>query len=380
MLRVEGLTKIFDNATDQIVGGIRDASFELAAGTFFTLLGPSGCGKTTTLRCIAGLETPDHGTIDVDGRRLFDAKARVNVPVEQRAVGMVFQSYAIWPHMTVAENVAFPLTVGKNWRHSRAEIAAAVARALAVVDLAGFQERSSTRLSGGQQQRVALARAIVHEPRLLLLDEPLSNLDAQLRDDMRGELKRLQSKIGITTVYVTHDQSEALALSDQLAVIDRGRITQIGSPRDIYFRPANPFVARFVGATNLLPGRLLRSADGRGEVEVLGGRQIQCLVPQRIDDPSAMSVSIRPESIRIVPRLAGAAQDRERPDARDGDNCLAGHVSGVTFLGPSRRVDVISDGVALQVATASDLPLPADGEVWLTFAPARAVALPGRAT
>ena len=376
MLRVEGLTKIFENATDQIVGGIREASFALEAGTFFTLLGPSGCGKTTTLRCIAGLETPDRGTIDVDGRRLFDASARVNVPVEHRAVGMVFQSYAIWPHMTVAENVAFPLTVGKNRRHSRAEIAEAVARALAIVDLDGFQERPSTRLSGGQQQRVALARAIVHEPRLLLLDEPLSNLDAQLRDEMRGELKRLQSKIGITTVYVTHDQSEALALSDQIAVIDRGCVTQIGSPHDIYFRPANPFVARFVGATNLLPGRLLRSADGKGEVEVLGGRQIQCLVTQRIDDPSAMSVSIRPESIRIAPRLSGDAKG----NGKLGDNCLAGRISGVTFLGAARRIDVMSDGVALQVATASDLPLPADGDVWLTFAPERAVALPGRAT
>src|ERR1700722_10066736 len=176
MLRVERLTKIFDNATDQIAGGIRDASFELEAGTFFTLLGLSGCGKTTTLRCIAGLETPDEGIIDVEGRRLFDSQARVNVPVEQRSVGMVFQSYAIWPHMTVAENVAFPLTVAKGRRHSRAEIAEAVARALAIVDLDGFEERPSTRLSGGQQQRVALARAIVHEPRLLLLDEPLSNL------------------------------------------------------------------------------------------------------------------------------------------------------------------------------------------------------------
>ncbi len=367
MLRVEHLSKIFENVTDQIVGGIRDASFALEAGTFFTLLGPSGCGKTTTLRCIAGLETPDEGVIAVDDRRLFDAKARINVPVEERAIGMVFQSYAIWPHMTVAENVAFPLTVAKK-RGKRAEIAAAVRRALAVVDLDGFQERSATRLSGGQQQRVALARAIVHEPGLLLLDEPLSNLDAQLRDDMRGELKRLQSKIGITTVYVTHDQSEALALSDRIAVIERGRIIQIGSPQDIYFRPANPFVARFVGATNLLPGRMLAMAEGRGEVEVLGGRQIRCVVPQQIDDPAAVSVSIRPESIRLAAQAS----------TTDGENCLAGQVSGVTFLGATRRVDVMSDGVALQVATAADLPLPADGAVWLLFGPERAVALPGR--
>ena len=370
MLRVERLSKIFENVTDQIVGGIRDASFALEAGTFFTLLGPSGCGKTTTLRCIAGLETPDEGTIAVDDRPLFDAKARVNVPVEERAIGMVFQSYAIWPHMTVAENVAFPLTVAKGAkRPNRAGIAAAVQRALAVVDLDGFQERSATRLSGGQQQRVALARAIVHEPRLLLLDEPLSNLDAQLRDDMRGELKRLQSKIGITTVYVTHDQSEALALSDRIAVIDRGRITQIGSPQDIYFRPANPFVARFVGATNLLPGRLLGISEGRGQVEVLDGRQIQCMVLQAIDDAAAVSVSIRPECIRIAPAPSSG-----------GDNCLAGRIGGVTFLGPSRRVDVVCDGVTLQVATAADLPLPADGAVWLLFGPERAVALPGRET
>src|SRR5438445_3446129 len=265
MLRVEGLTKIFDNSTDQIAGGIRGASFTLERGTFSTLLGPSGCGKTTALRCVAGRETPDEGVIAVDGRTLFDAKARVNVPVEQRSVGMVFQSYAIWPHMTVAENVAFPFTVARNRRYSRADVEEGVRRALAIVDLDGFQQRPSTRLSGGQQQRVALARAIVHEPRLLLLDEPLSNLDAQLRDEMRGELKRLQSKIGITTVYVTHDQSEALALSDCIAVIDQGRITQIGSPHDIYFRPVNPFVARFVGATNLLAGRLIGAANGRGE-------------------------------------------------------------------------------------------------------------------
>ena len=371
MLRVEGLTKIFDNSTDQIAGGIRDASFTLEPGTFFTLLGPSGCGKTTTLRCIAGLETPDAGTIAVEGRTLFDAKSRVNVPVEQRSVGMVFQSYAIWPHMTVAENVAFPFTVSKQRRYSKAEIAEGVRRALAIVDLAGFEQRPATRLSGGQQQRVALARAVVHEPRLLLLDEPLSNLDAQLRDEMRSELKRLQSKIGITTVYVTHDQSEALALSDRIAVIDRGNITQIGSPQDIYFRPANPFVARFVGATNLLTGRLLGSANGKASVEVLNGRQIQCVVPQGIDDPASVAVSIRPESIKLLARAGGAA-------AGAGENCLAGRVSAVTFLGASRRVDVVSDGVNLQVTTPADMALPADGEVLLVFAPERTVALPGK--
>jgi iron(III) transport system ATP-binding protein len=190
-----------------------------------------------------------------------------------------------------------------------------------------------------------------------------------LRDDMRGELKRLQSKIGITTVYVTHDQSEALALSDRIAVIEAGRISQIGSPQDIYFRPANAFVARFVGATNLLPGRLLAMANGHGQVEVLNGRQIQCVVPQKIDAPAAVSVSIRPESIRLA---------APQPSLAAGGNCLAGRISGVTFLGATRRVDVMSDGVALQVATAADLPLPADGEVWLTFAAERAVALPGR--
>jgi iron(III) transport system ATP-binding protein len=191
-----------------------------------------------------------------------------------------------------------------------------------------------------------------------------------LRDEMRSELKRLQSKIGITTVYVTHDQSEALALSDQIAVIDRGHITQIGSPQDIYFRPANPFVARFVGATNLLTGRLIGSTNGKANVEVLAGRQIQCVVPQGIDDPASVAVSIRPESIRLVARAGGAAAA--------GENCLAGRVSAVTFLGASRRVDVVSDGANLQVTTAADMPLPDDGEVLLIFAPERTVALPGK--
>ena len=367
MLRVERLSKIFINTTDQISGGTRDASFTLDNGTFFTLLGPSGCGKTTTLRCIAGLETPDEGLIEVDGNSLFDGAKRINVPPDRRAIGMVFQSYAIWPHMTVAENVAFPLTVAKHKRYSRAEIESGVQRALAIVGLDGFQQRPSTRLSGGQQQRVALARAVVQQPGLLLLDEPLSNLDAQLREEMRGELKRLQGQIGITTVYVTHDQSEALALSDRIAILDQGRIKQIGSPEDVYFRPANAFVARFVGATNLLEGRLLGASGGLGEVELAGGRKIKCVVPNGMAG-GTVSVSIRPETIRLAaPTSAPAGAS---------DNCLSGRVSQVTFLGAVRRVDVVSEGIHLHVTVPADVPLPGDGEVTLLFMPERAIVLP----
>jgi iron(III) transport system ATP-binding protein len=367
MLRVENLSKVFVNTTDQISGGTRDAAFTLENGTFFTLLGPSGCGKTTTLRCIAGLETPDEGLIEVDGTPLFDSARRINVPPDRRAIGMVFQSYAIWPHMTVAENVAFPLTVAKHRRYSRAEIEQGVQRALAIVGLDGFQQRPSTRLSGGQQQRVALARAVVQQPGLLLLDEPLSNLDAQLREDMRGELKRLQGQIGITTVYVTHDQSEALALSDRIAILDQGRIMQIGSPEDVYFRPANVFVARFVGATNLLEGTLLETRGGQGAVELAGGRKINCAVPDGARS-GAVSVSIRPETIRLAAPTAA-------PPA-SGDNVLAGRVSQVTFLGAVRRVDVVSEGVHLHATVAADVPLPGDGEVMLMFMPERAIVLP----
>src|SRR5262249_46310031 len=207
--------------------------------------------------------------------------------------------------------------------------------------------------SGGEQQRVAVARAIVRQPRLLLLDEPLSNLDAQLRDEMRGELKRLQGEIGITTVYVTHDQAEAFALSDRIAVMNGGRIAQIGTPDDVYFRPADAFVARFVGATNLLDGRLLGAADNCGEVEVLRGRRLKGVLPPGLDGASPVLVSIRPESIRFGANGQAAHAD---------ENCLAGRITGVTFLGATRRIDVVADGVALQVTTLADAPLPADGE------------------
>src|SRR5580700_8201022 len=236
MLSVHGLTKIYGDQSDTRAGGVRDFSFELPAGTFFTLLGPSGCGKTTTLRCIAGLERPDLGQIRVGDVTLFDSRSGTSVPLNQRGIGMVFQSYAIWPHMTVFENVAFPLRVAKDRRYGREEIRTLVEDALGTVGLGGYSDRPATRLSGGQQQRVALARAIVHKPRLLLLDEPLSNLDASLREEMRAELRRLQQQIGITAIYVTHDQAEALAMSDLVAVMDHGRIVQFGEPRAIYFR------------------------------------------------------------------------------------------------------------------------------------------------
>src|SRR5487761_2605123 len=279
MLTVRGLTKIYANRFDAQAGGVRDVAFELPTGTFFTLLGPSGCGKTTTLRCVAGLERPDSGFVAVEDRVLFDSAHGVAVPMNQRGIGMVFQSYAIWPHMTVFENIAFPLRVAKQRRYDREEIRSLVDRALSTVGLAGYGDRPATRLSGGQQHRVALARAIVHRPQLLLLDEPLSNLDASLREEMRVELRRLQQQIGVTAIYVTHDQAEALAMSDLVAVMEHGRIVQLGEPRAIYFRPANEFVASFIGAANLLDGTAIEAvaAGGVGVVRLEGGVRIACV-------------------------------------------------------------------------------------------------------
>jgi iron(III) transport system ATP-binding protein len=346
MLSVENLTKVYANAEDGIAGGIRDASFTLPDGAFFTLLGPSGCGKTTTLRSIAGLETPDSGRIQLDDRVLFDG-AKANVPMNRREIGMVFQSYAIWPHMTVAENVAFPLTVGKA-KASKAEVEERVATALATVNLAGYQTRPSTRLSGGEQQRVALARAIVRTPKLLLLDEPLSNLDAQLREEMRVELKRLQRQIGITTVYVTHDQSEALALSDTIAVLARGRIVQVGTPKDIYFRPASEFVARFLGATNLIPARLLQSGapGSRTAAEIAGGAKLSCVLARSESNDATVVVSVRPENIRL-------ASGTVSPGA--SENAVPGKVRQVTFLGSTTRIELVTaGGIALQIAAGAE--------------------------
>ena len=367
-LHVADLRKIFAPGTAGGGGGIHPVSFTLAGGTFFTLLGPSGCGKTTTLRCIAGLEQPDAGLVRLGDTVLYDLERGVNVPLNRRNIGMVFQSYAIWPHMTVFENVAFPLRVAKGENHSRADIERLVGEALDTVDLSGFQSRSPTQLSGGQQQRVALARAIVRHPKLLLLDEPLSNLDAKLRDEMRHELKRLQKQIGVTTVYVTHDQSEALEMSDVIAVINKGHVMQIGSPREIYFEPRDAFVAGFMGSTNLLRG----AAGGNvtegeaGAVRLRDGRLIRCRFPRAVRTDAATVVSVRPDIIKLLPPRAAPP---------DGWNLLDGKVVSCGFLGHTSRYGVRVGDLTLQanIESAEDFEIGAD--VGVAFSAHEAIGL-----
>jgi ABC-type Fe3+/spermidine/putrescine transport system ATPase subunit len=249
-------------------------SFTVGRGEHVTLLGPSGCGKTTTLRAIAGLEEPSAGAIRIDGRAVYSSAERRNVPSEKRGVSMVFQSYAVWPHMTVFDNVAYGLRVRKL---PRTEVAEQVERALGLVQMREFASRPASNLSGGQQQRVALARAVAFSPTVVLFDEPLSNLDAKLRAEMRVELHELQRRLGITSVYVTHDQEEALAISDRVIVMNNGGIEQVGSPETIYNRPKSRFVADFVGSANLIGGRMKSSPNGPGPVlfETAGGVLLQ---------------------------------------------------------------------------------------------------------
>jgi len=287
-ITIKGLSKHF-GARDADVAAVSDLDLDVNDNQFVTLLGPSGCGKTTTLRLIAGYIVPDAGTIHVDGR-LVSSPGHV-VPPDARRMGMVFQNYAVWPHKTVFENVVFGLKIRKV---PAAQARRKVEETLALVNLAGLEQRYPNELSGGQQQRVALARSLVVEPEILLLDEPLSNLDAKLRERMRTELKVLQRRTGITFVYVTHDQSEALALSDMIAVIHGGRLQQYGAPFEVYSQPANRIVADFMGLVNLVPGKVLETANGRGTVEAASTLRLHVAVPAGTTPGEAVEVAIRP--------------------------------------------------------------------------------------
>jgi iron(III) transport system ATP-binding protein len=342
LLTVTDLVKTFPSSKSEkggpvvAVGGI---TFSIEPGQMFTLLGPSGCGKTTTLRSVAGLETPDSGEIQVGDRVLYSSEKKIRVPANKRSLGMVFQSYAIWPHMNVFKNVAFPLEVDQGKRLSRREITERVENVLAVVQLGALAGRQATDLSGGQQQRLALARALVMEPELLLLDEPLSNLDAKLREEMRFELKRLQRELGITAVYVTHDQIEALAMSNQIAVMNSGRIEQIGRPREVYERPASRFVAGFIGTTNFLTGKVDEARSDWARVVTSTGR-LEVSTPIAFTSGADVTVSIRPEHIGIT-----TVGDASPADASE----WVGTVSTRAFLGEAVDHLVTIGGMELRV-------------------------------
>ena len=343
------------------VDAVRGVSFDVAAGEHVTLLGPSGCGKTTTLRAIAGLERPTSGEIRIGGAVVFSSTRRVNVSAERRGISMVFQSYAIWPHMSVFDNVAYGLRVRKL---AEAEVATRVREALDLVQLGAFGARSAAKLSGGQQQRVALARAFVFSPSVLLFDEPLSNLDAKLRAEMRVELKELQRRLDITSVYVTHDLEEALAISDRIVVMRDGAIEQIGTPSDIYDRPRNTFVADFVGSANLIRGRrrLDLERDGRVVLETAGGALVHGVqAGTRADGAGLLAV----RTVRL--RLA-----RVRP----GDvNVWPARIRRRVFQGDFTEYRVEWDGRELVVRAAAGEPFADGDQVFVSVAPEDCVLL-----
>src|SRR5262245_9905255 len=291
-LRVEHLDKHYLAG----IAAVDDVSFHVAAGEIVVLLGPSGCGKTTTLRCVAGLEQSTAGRISI-GRQVVSAPAEgVQVPPRLRNIGMVFQSYAVWPHMTVRQNVDYPL---RHRRLPRAEIDRRVAEVLELVGLAEYARRPVVSLSGGQMQRVALARSLVYEPALLLLDEPLSNLDAQLRLRLRDDLRRIIKQAGVTALYVTHDQAEAVVLGDRIGVMRDGRLLQMASPDQIYNRPADFFVASFTGASNLLCGRVMARNGEFGTIEMKDGQQLEAWLSPKAQSGASVQIAIRPENVRL---------------------------------------------------------------------------------
>lgn len=348
-LVVENLRKSFGSsvAVDRI-------SFHVNRGEFVSLLGPSGCGKTTTLRCIAGFEDPEEGSVTIDGEKIIDAARNLYVPPNRRNFGMVFQSYALWPHMTVLANVSYPLRIRGGM--SSAEIRDRASDTLKAVRLDGYEERFPSELSGGQQQRVALGRALVMEPRMLLFDEPLSNLDAKLRERMRFELVEIQSKLDVPAIYVTHDQTEALVMSRRVIVMDRGRIAQEGSPADVYFEPQSRFVAEFVGLSNFIEGTLQGSEAGTHVTMSTLLGDLRC-TGNLLPGSSRLLIAIRPEHLHIGDAAAEAA------------NILSGVLSACYFLGAHFEYIVQVNDVPLRVQSNTRLDKQIGEKVRLWAAP-----------
>jgi spermidine/putrescine ABC transporter ATP-binding subunit len=301
---------------------VSHVSLEIRDGELFTLLGPSGCGKTTLLRLIGGFHKPDNGEI------YFDGKPVSPIPPYERNIGMVFQNYALWPHMTISNNITYGLKLKKI---PRPEIANKVSHVLKLVNLTGLEKRYPGQLSGGQQQRVALARALVLNPNVLLLDEPLSNLDAKIRIQVRAEIRKLQKELAVTTIYVTHDQEEALTLSDRIAVVNHGKLMQIGTPRDLYQRPENPFVADFIGINNLIPGVVqeILPAERLMKVTTKVG-PLTCLSHNRLKPGDQCMITVRPETASVS----------NSEETQKGFNCIAGTVSFAYYMGNTIRYDL----------------------------------------
>ena len=354
MIHIEKLNKSFSSKAGE-VRALRDIDLAVKAGEFFVLLGPSGSGKTTLLRCMAGLERPDSGEISLGAGIAFSSRQRLFVPAEQREIGMVFQSYAIWPHLSVFENVALPLTQGRR-KPPKAQVRERVRQALRLVEMDDYADRPAPLLSGGQQQRVALARALAVNPKVLLMDEPLSNLDARLREEVRTKIKKLVSELGITVVYVTHDQVEAMVLADRIAVMAYGEILQVGNPYELYRNPKSALVAEFFGSINWLRGKVLdkhcvETEIGKIEVDLLGERN------------GKVVVGIRPEDMKIDPA------------AGDSSNRVEAMVSSSTFIGDQVIFEMKINNVVLTAKAMPDGHKP-EGHVYVCLPKEKLVVFP----
>ena len=358
---VRSVVKQYAGTTNPAVD---EVSFDVEDGEFLVLLGPSGCGKTTSLRMIAGLEEPDAGEVWLGSRMVSSAEKNLFVPTEKRNIGMVFQSYAIWPHMTVFDNVAYPLRVRRTPKNVIRE---RVAATLQLIGLEGLENRPATMLSGGQQQRVALARAIVFEPRILLLDEPLSNLDAKLRVQMRTELKHLQQATGITSIFVTHDQAESMALADRIIVMNGGRIEQVGTPADIYERPRSRFVSEFVGSINLLRGVVTHISGPRLTLRY-GDMEIECVAAPEVvvADGDRVVASIRPEKLMLL---------RQAPANGEANN-WTGRVASVAYYGDHREYEIDVSDQLLKLNAPASVALERGERVVVACDPDEVVVMP----